>query len=850
MANDEMSKILELQNNANADKYPLGKYNSIGKRGVRRIDGYEKATGAAKYTIDVQLPGMLYARFLTSPYPHAEIKSMDTSKAEALPGVIAILRYDDPELPPVAVVGGHWPDLLPPLPKVAHFQGEEVGAFVAAESEEIAEHALRLIDVQWEERPFVLDPEEAMQSGAPLANPEENPDGNRYGQELSITKLGDVEKGFAEADKIIEFKFKQGNNTWIGPEVPCGVFKWNGDYPEVWFKKQHPQLGKMAIATWFGGIPMSKIQVHIPYQGASFGGWSHLPWCMGGHYCAAVVAKRTGRPVKWTFSRREDFYGSELDDGVYYCKVGAKLDGTITAVKWKTVLNNVSVSYPFHGHFAENTKIPNLYGETCLVKVNKGWTDAVRCEQNPNCHNFTMVFNHVADALGLDPIEVALKNDGAEGHDINWLNEQKAKMGFQIRDSLKECIEKGKAAIGWNEKWHAPGTKRLPNGKLHGLGFTWTHEWGDSSGTSEMAIRLERHDGTATILGCRADIGVNAETAYCQIAADELGMCLEDVHYNPQIDAGFFTMTPDQSTNMSVNGFAIRNAARLLKRSILEAAVSPRGTSQLGSAPPTFPGLKPEDLDIKDSVIYEKANPSNRITMAEFVGPVGNMGPMGPPGDAMAKNLGEKVPPRGEPPPGEEFAELLGQIGSHSGKTSLADEKGTMFPFTAPLFEGGWQVQLNAFSGVHLRLCRQAHFMEVEVDDETGEVKVTKVVNVNDVGKVINWDGCEGQQYGGTFMGVGRGKTEELVHDKKTGVMLNGNLLNYKIQTMNDIGPIDTILVETGMGYGPYGLVGIAEDIAADLPTIIGPAVHNAIGKWVEGFPITLDKVLKALGKT
>jgi len=139
--------------------------------------------------------------------------------------------------------------------------------------------------------------------------------------------------------------------------------------------------------------------------------------------------------------------------------------------------------------------------------------------------------------------------------------------------------------------------------------------------------------------------------------------------------------------------------------------------------------------------------------------------------------------------------------------------------------------------------------MEVEVDTETGEVEVTRVVNVNDVGKVINWEGCEGQQYGGTYMGVGRGRSEEVIHDPMTGVMLNGNLLNYKIPTMLDIGPIDTILVETGMGYGPYGVVGIGEDVATVIPALIGPAVYNAIGKWVDDFPITPDKVLKALGK-
>jgi len=168
---------------------------------------------------------------------------------------------------------------------------------------------------------------------------------------------------------------------------------------------------------------------------------------------------------------------------------------------------------------------------------------------------------------------------------------------------------------------------------------------------------------------------------------------------------------------------------------------------------------------------------------------------------------------------------------------------------TPPLFEYAWQVQRGTYLGVRLRFCRQAHFMEVEVDTETGEVEITRIVNVNDVGKVISWEGCEGQQYGGSYMGVGRGHSEAVIHDPVTGVMLNGNLLNYKVPTILDAGPIDTLLVETGMGYGPYGLVGIGEDVATVVPALIGPAIFNATGKWVEGFPATPDKVLKALGK-
>ncbi len=818
MAADEKQRMLELFDNKRPDKYPRDKYDSIGRRGVRRTDGYEKATGAAKYTLDVQLPGMLHGRFLTSPYPHAEIVSMDTSEAEKLRGVRHILRYDDPELPEGASLGGHELNSVPPLPRVAHFQGEEAGAFAVADSEEIAEEALRLIRVEWAQRPFVLDPVKAKEPGAPLSNPEDNPDSNLDTRGVYAEGHGDVQKGFAEADKIIEFKYSMGQNTWAGPERPCGVWRWNGEYAEVWVKQQRPHICKRAISTWFGGIPMNKIDIHCLYQGASFGGWTQMAWNLGGTFCAAVVAKRTGRPVKWLFNRREDFYGGEMDTGVFYFKVGAKLDGTITAVEERGVVGNQAMLvFGIAKHLMDNTKIPHVLGVTEGVWVNKGPNVPTRCEQNLNCYAVDLVTNRVADALGLDPTEIALGNDGAEGHNVDWLNERKAELGFPVVDSLRECIQKGKAAIGWDENWHAPGTRRLPNGRMHGLGFTWTHEWDDSGGTSEVAMYVERNDGTLTIFGCRADGGQNAETTYCQIAADELGFRIKDVRFKHQDDAGFFTMTPDTSTNLAVNGWAVRHAARQLKQRILETAVAPRGVTQLASYPPAFPGKRADELDIRDGVIFEKANPKNRMSVADFVGPSGAQGP----------------------------------ISSTVGEPILAGKEGLDYPmrFTPPTFDYGWQVQRGTYLGVRLRFCRQAHFMEVEVDPETGEVDVTKVVTVNDVGKVINWDGCEGQAYGGAYMGVGRGRTEEVVHDPRTGIMLNGNLLNYKIPTLMDIGEVKTVLVESGMGYGPYGTVGIGEDVATVVPALIGPAVHNALGVWVEDYPMTPDRVLKALGK-
>lgn len=147
------------------------------------------------------------------------------------------------------------------------------------------------------------------------------------------------------------------------------------------------------------------------------------------------------------------------------------------------------------------------------------------------------------------------------------------------------------------------------------------------------------------------------------------------------------------------------------------------------------------------------------------------------------------------------------------------------------------------------RMCRQAHFLEVEVDPDTGQVEVTRVVNVNDVGKAISPEGVEAQMYGGTVMGVSRGVSEEMIWDPQTGVLLNGNLLDYKYATILDCGPIDTPFIETGLGHGPYGASGIGEATATIIPALLGPAVYNAIGRWVDDFPITPDKVLKALGK-
>jgi len=780
-------------------------FSTVGKRGIRRLDGYDKASGKAIYTRDVQLPGMLHGRILMSPYAHARIKKMDTSKAEALLGVRAILRYDDPELKGKKCTGCYMgpvrvdPDnaglAMKPVPYVlgdeAFYHNQPVGAMVVADDEDIAYEALKFIDIEWEELPFVLDQEEALKRGAPVLRPAADSNLLPQGGLFKDVKHGDVEKGFKEADKIIEFAVRRTPYLWAGAEPASVVANWRGDNLELWIHQQQPHHSKMMIADALN-VPMDRVSVHTMYHGGAFGERCNPPQVTenGLNILAAVAAKRTQRPVKVLYTRHENFFGASGDEMITYCKVGAKKDGTITAVQMKNVFAVYACTSGFD-HFLENTRIPNLLLDVEVADVSKPPHWWFRCEQQPNVFCFNEVFNHVAAELGLDPTEVALKNDGCEGHGMEFLREYKRKYGFPDRDSLKECIETGKKIMDWDKKWHAPGAKKLPNGKMHGLGFAWTHEWDDVRGTGSVAVMIE-NDGTVNVIAAHSDIGLNPWSSYCQIVADELGVKYEHVNMKPfHLDQGFALMSPDGSCNLCSNGNVVRKAAAKAKKMLLELAAQ------------KFK-VKPEELDVKDSMVFLKVDPTKKKTVEEVV--------------RRAMPMFDSVAFWTEPP-------VIAWVWHVQGIWGEATE--TDRP----------------------RLCRQGHFMEIEVDTETGQIEVTKVANANDVGKAISPETVEGQMYGGTYMGVGRVLTEELVYDPRTGVTLNADLLNYKYATMLDCGPIETPYLETGLGHGPYGACGVAEDVATVVPYCLNYAVYNAIGKWIDEYPITPDKVLKALGK-
>jgi CO/xanthine dehydrogenase Mo-binding subunit len=795
------------------DKYIPETFNVVGKV-VRRTDGERKAGGTALYTTDISFPGMLYACGYASPYASAKIKSMDTSEAEKMPGVRAVLRYDDPEFGNGKTVMSAFFFSTPIVPQTTFFFGEQMGVWICADTEDIAQEALTKVKIEWEERTPVLDIMEALDPSSPIFHPEHQqpfymPPGevtsNITGGDEGM-KLGDVEQGFKESKHVIEFDYKRNIHGCCNAEPMVGISQWQGECLELWVHHQYPYSFKWVMHNLFG-IDENKVRVNSPFGGGSFGGFSACE--VGSIYQAvsAIFAKRTGKPVKAITRRRDEVAVIAVNDsGHYHFKVGFNDDGKIIAVWSRSYFEHTATVNPL-SHLLENTSIPNLDCQRVHVGRNKGYTGPYRCEQQPGTAAMALVFARVAAELGMDPTKVALINDGADGKGMDYLANYKQERGFDPdRDSLKECLEVGKAAIGWDDKWHEPGTKQLSNGKMHGMGFVWDHEWDSTRGAGAAGVFIQQ-DGTANIVTTRCDNGVNAESSYAQIVAEHLGVKYEDVFMRAQEDNQLYSMTPDGSCNLCTNGYVVRKAAKRCKQKLLEMAVTDYDIDGEGLLPACFPGLKATDLDVKDGWVYEIANPDNRMTVKDVV--TDNMGYQFPAPDRMMQ-------------------------------TSV---KGPVY---------AWAFHRQGRFGAEYwshRLCRQAHFWEVEVDTETGEIEVKKVVNTNDVGKVINWGGALGQQYGGTYMGVGRNRQEEYIYDQSTGVLLNGNLYEYKWATIKDVGPIECHLIETGLGFGPYGACGIGENVGTVTQFGLTSAVYNAIGKWILEDPITPDKVLKALGK-
>jgi CO/xanthine dehydrogenase Mo-binding subunit len=782
------------------------------KRTMTRQDSHERVSGQAVYTRDVSFPGMLHAKILTSPYAHAKIVSMDTSQAEAILGVRDILKYDDPA---IAKDGGAGSDTamsysILTLPGTSDFFQHPMGVAVVADSEEICDRALRAIKIQWEERPFVLDMEESAKPDAPKIMPEvkrmslgfgaPSASSNTSGNIITSDEreIGDVKKGFADADKVIEYSIKRAMNSPAGVEAMACVAQWRGDFLDLWVHHQaNPQsnLSAQPMGMFPGGFGggsssppfthWSKITVRFPYQGSWFGGLSWLAYSTLFVRLAVVLAKRAaGKPVKIYYDESSFYCGGD-EAGMYTCKVGAQKDGTITAYHW----HMAGARNPALDKTYECTRIPNIRGTQTWAFTNRGYQACFR-HGAASCVPHNVMFDRVAAEFGLDPTEVALKNDGCQGHDWAFISQYQKENGFPQRHSLKEVVEMGKKAIDWDRKWHAPGKKKLGNGKFHGLGFTSVNEWHWGAGMMSFPsfACLMFCEGKVTIIGLRCDMGIDTESGYRHCVAAELGLKYEDVLLQEQhSDNSAYSLAQPAGSGGMVNAATqLVAAARELKQKLLERAATPMsGFMMMGmGGAPNQAAKKPEDFDIKDSMVFEKASPEKKRPLSQIGGGFGGF-----------------------------------------GSSSIIAHPEVNSPMGMPSFGSMGQRQYV--------MSRQAHFIELEVD----------------VGHIFNRQGCEGQQYGGAVMGIGKSATEEKVYCPRTGVGLNLDHINYHIGTMNDYPEVHCLLNESHLGYGTYGSNGIGENIGASMAAITSSAIYNAIGKWILDYPITPDKVLRALDK-
>lgn len=751
---------------------------SVVGQSIPRLDATAKATGTAKYTADLKLPGMLYGKVLRSSVPHARIMNINISKAERLTGVKAVLCYKN--VPRVAYNSSYKePADEKRIPADENIFGEKVRyvgdriAAVAATSLDIAEEALELIRVEYEELPFVFDPVEALRPDAPRI----------HGGENNLVKevewhVGNLEEGFAKADYIFENSYRTQIQQHVPLEPHCHIaeFDING--------KLHitsTTQGTFNVRALLGKVlsmPLHKIRVTRPHIGGGFGGKIE-PF---DEIIGALLAMKTRRPVRLLNTREEEFSSTRVRHcHVIDLKYGVKKDGIFVAREMKAILN--TGAYATCGPKVMNTtgsrwfmlyRTPHIRYVGKCVYCNTPVAAAMRGFGTPQQTFATeSMIDEIAEKLCIDPVEIRLKNHSRLG-DFDPIS--KITLGSV---GIGDCLTKGAKAMEWTEKRMA---KKAGGRYRKGVGVALgTHNTGAKPFIDEISSAFIKvnEDGSFNLLTGAVDLGQGIDTVLTQIAAEVLGVSVEDISV---VDPGDTDSTPyDYGTHSSrqtyLAGTAVKMAAEEAKSQLIDEAAR-----RLEA--------RPEDLEMKNREIYVKGSPDRSISLADVA---------------------------------------VGLI--HGKVTHQVMGRGSFSPITnAPPFE--------------------IHFAEVEVDTETGAVKVVKFVAAHDLGKAINPLICEGQVQGGVHMGIGYTLWEELQIDPKTGQYLNLNLTDYRVASALDMPPIEIILVESHEPTGPYGAKGLGEPAMVPTAPAIANAIYNAIGIRFHQLPITRQKVWEAIGKS
>jgi len=539
-----------------------------------KIDAWERVTGKIQYASSVYLPGMLYAKALRSPHPHAKVVSIEIEKAKALPGVRAVLTSKD-------MPAYRWHKEMPVLTDVARFEGDEI-AVVAAVDEDRASEALDLIKVEYQPLPFVLDPEEAMKPDAPKVHP----GGNVIDGKPLIYERGDIAKGFAEADLVLENRYRTPLLQHATGEPRACVAQWGGGKLTVWDSTQYTFAVQTGLATALK-IPISKVQVICECMGGGFGDRSSTERY---NLLAALLSRRTGRPVRMELSREEAFLaGHHRYPTVWHLKYGAKKDGSLTAIDVRMVADMGA-----YAHFAgaggsletirSVYRCPNLRAEGHSVYTNKPEGGFMRCVGHPMPQFAQEVhMDMMAEKLGMDPVDFRLKNYARQED-----GDQDRKLPF-ASNGMEECIKKGAAEFGWGQRWQKPDSTQGPVKK--GLGMA-VHacRHGAMTEPSTGMVRVNR-DGTVNVFTGTSDIGGGQKGTMAMIAAEELGIPLEAVFVtSADTEVTLDTGGSTGSRQTMTGGTGAKLAAADAKKQILEVAAKELKT-------------KVENLDIQDGKV-------------------------------------------------------------------------------------------------------------------------------------------------------------------------------------------------------------------------------------------------------
>ncbi len=770
-------------------------FNVVGKPNLPGKLSWAVATGVAKFGIDYVVPSMLEAKFMRSPYAHARIKSYNKAKAMAVPGVVDIVTFEDEDVKNFKRSGGMGGAPAPFLTDVAHEENLEVGFIVIAENENICEEALRQLDVEWEILPHSVDIKEAREPNATVIRPEDRagvssmfgPANNSIPKQGNVNfsnqNQGDVEKGFKEADYIIEYDLNMPAYASASPN-PHGSVAWWFDDPylgrdnihiegAVW----HASGGKNAIAQMYGLPPEKTVQEGL-FQGGKYCDWT----IRKSQQVTPFLSKRVGRPVRCV-NERKDTFDFMIQQRFIHMKVGFTKEGLITAFDDFSITDGGTPGNSFFGTIGDQgygpyigTKCKNIRQRMEVVDSNRGLM-AFSSQFCPfNWDSVTMALHMIAEKLGKDVIDIARLNlHGPDGQ-----------QDTRPVPSFDACIDAGRKLMKWN--WHKNGAKKLPDGRLHGAGFRYQMCPRHAMGSDFHAV-LELRDGIVHLPIQGPHAGVFSVEGVTMIAAEELGLKYEDISIDYDPNAIFVSISGG-ADGLVATGWVMKQCCHILRQRIFEAAIAeaekPAPMGFFGppkkAAPNPLKGKKPEDLDIVDGKIVLKSDKSAGVPL---------------------KSIQSNV-----------YATFAGHP-------------------PAPLWPSKYDT-LNTL------------YCEVAVDTETGEIEILKYGAAVDSGKVIRRTSLESQLDQVAFFSQGCQMFEDYYYDKKTGVKLNMNMIEYKKPGMLDVPKLDVDLIETRAGNGVYGANGISHSMANT--HLIICAIYNAIGVWVDP-PATPDRVLKALGK-